>query len=643
MLVALRVKLAQNWDGFSKLLLDTGDRPIVEHSRTDDFWGARPVDNRTLVGMNVLGRLLMELRAFVKTEPRDDFLRVEPLHIADFRLEGRPIEPVTTGTLERAESVDGPPARSPRLPIPKPVGVRLPPTRAPKVAARVVREDSTAYAADQGSGSLKPYPAYKDSRAKWLGEVPEHWEVRTLAQIGKLSKGGGGNKADEVSAGVPCVRYGDLYTTHDYFIRKSRSFVSEEKAAEYTTIRFGDALFAGSGETIDEIGKSAVNLMQAEACCGGDVIVFRPARPINARYIGYAADCRPAAARKATMGRGITVMHIYGTQLRYLILPLPPLPEQAAIVRFLDHADRRIRRYIRAKQKLIALLEEQKQAIIHWAVTGKIDVRTGRPYPAYKPSGLEWLGDVPAHWRLLRLKDVAEVQTGLTLGKQYRNKPTMCRPYLRVANVQEGRLDLTQVKTIDVPLREAEGATLLTGDVLMTEGGDIDKLGRGCVWRDEILGCLHQNHVFAVRCRQSVLRPEYLVGLMASQHGRAYFELTAKQTTNLASTNSSTLRAFPVPMPILEDQRAIIQVISEEIDTRDNAIGRAEQEIDLIREYRTRLIADVVTGKLDVREAAAGLPEVDPLAAEDDPEDGSNPKTLSDGDQVGVTGQEAEA
>ena len=401
----LRVKLAQNWEFFSKLLLDTGDRAIVEQSHKDDFWGARPVDDRTLVGMNVLGRLLMELRESVKTEPGDNFLRVDPLHITDFRLGGRPIEPVTAGTLEHVESVDDPPAHSPRLPVPEPVGIQLPPTRPPKVAARVLREDSNAYAANQGGGNLKPYPAYKDSGVEWLGEVPQHWEVRTLAQIGKLSKGGGGNKDDEVSAGVPCVRYGDL-TTHDYFIRKSRSFVSKEKAFEYTATKLGDVLFAGSGETIDEIGKSAVNLMQKEACCGGDVIVFRPARQVEARYLGYATDCRPAAIQKATMGRGITVMHIYGTRLKQLTLPLPPLSEQTAIVRFLDHADRRIRRYIRARQKLIALLEEQKQAIIHQAVTGQIDVRTGRPYPAYKPSGLEWLEDVPEHWQAKRSKRV---------------------------------------------------------------------------------------------------------------------------------------------------------------------------------------------------------------------------------------------
>ena len=304
---------------------------------------------------------------------------------------------------------------------------------------------------------------------------------------------------------------------------------------------------------------------------------------------------------------------------------VPPVPEQAAIVRFLDHADRRIRRSIRAKQKLIALLEEQKQAIIHQAVTGQIDARTGQPYPAYKPSGVGCLGDVPAYWELVRLKDVAQVQTGLTLGKDYGGARTISRPYLRVANVQTGHLNLGQVKSIDVPPSEAERSALLDGDVLMTEGGDIDKLGRGCIWNNEIPGCLHQNHIFAVRCNRNALDPEFLVGLMASQHGRAYFQLTAKQTTNLASTNSTTLRAFPIPLPPLDDQLSILRAISETANALDSAAGRAATEIDLLHEYRTRLVADVVTGKLDVREAAATLPEEpgDPDAVEaycDEPE-----------------------
>ncbi|MCP9900817.1 restriction endonuclease subunit S [Cyanobium sp. Cruz CV13-4-11] len=226
-----------------------------------------------------------------------------------------------------------------------------------------------------------------------------------------------------------------------------------------------------------------------------------------------------------------------------------------------------------------------------------------------KPSGVEWLGDVPEHWDVRKLKDVAGVQTGLTLGKVYLGSLTISYPYLRVANVQVGRVDLRHVKHIDVPEREAAGAMLRPGDVLMTEGGDIDKLGRGCVWHAEIPVCLHQNHVFAVRCNRSLLLPEFLEGLMASEHGRTFFQLTAKQTTNLAATNSTTLRTFPILLPPLNEQQAIIDAIARQTNAVSMSLEVTYREIVLLGEYRTRLIADVVTGKLDVREAAAQLPE----------------------------------
>jgi type I restriction enzyme S subunit len=317
---------------------------------------------------------------------------------------------------------------------------------------------------------------------------------------------------------------------------------------------------------------------------------------------------------------------------------LPPLPEQAAIVRFLDHADRKIRHYIRDKQKLIKLLEEQKQAIIHRAVTRGLD-----PNVRLKPSGVEWLGDVPEHWEVRKLKDVAVVQTGLTLGKVYLGSPTNSYPYLRVANVQVGRVDLRHVKHIDVPESEARGAMLRPDDVLMTEGGDIDKLGRGCVWHAEIPVCLHQNHVFAVRCNRSLLLPLFLEGLMASEHGRTFFQLTAKQTTNLAATNSTTLRTFPILLPPPDEQLEIIDYIARRTDAVSKALEVAHSEIILLREYRTRLIADLVTGKLDVRKAAEQLPDKEQeLQLVDELDDTSETEedTLDDLD---VSSEDAEA
>ena len=281
------------------------------------------------------------------------------------------------------------------------------------------------------------------------------------------------------------------------------------------------------------------------------------------------------------------------------------------MVRFLDYANGRLERAIRAKRKVITLLNEQKQAIIHRTVTCGLD-----PSVHLKPSGIDWLGDIPEHWEAMRLKYVAKVQTGVTLGKTYGAAVLEPRPYLRVANVQDGYLDLQDIATIHVPVSEAASCELQAGDVLMTEGGDIDKLGRGYIWQGEIPGCLHQNHIFAVRAERSMLLPEYLALLMTSIHGRSYFQLTAKQTTNLASTNSTTLKAFPLFLPSIDEQQKVLDYIAKETASLDSAISRALGEIDLIREYRTRLITDVVTGKLDVR--SVELPALDEAAVLDD-------------------------
>ena len=255
---------------------------------------------------------------------------------------------------------------------------------------------------------LTPYYEYRPTEIPWMGRVPTHWEILSLGQVGTLTKGTGGNKEDELPTGMPCVRYGDLYTTHKYFVENARSFIAPEVADQYTKIKFGDVLFAASGETADEIGKSAVNLLKGPAYCGGDVILFRPHGQLIPRYTGYMMDCEPIVHQKATMGRGFTVYHIYGKQLKYLRIPIPPPDEQAAIARFLDHADEQIKSYIVGKERLIALLEEERQAVMHQAVTQGLD-----PNVRLKPSGMEWLGQVPEHWGKYRLGDsVAGCITG---------------------------------------------------------------------------------------------------------------------------------------------------------------------------------------------------------------------------------------
>lgn len=207
------------------------------------------------------------------------------------------------------------------------------------------------------------------------------------------------------------------------------------------------------------------------------------------------------------------------------------------------------------------------------------------------------LAKIPSEWDRKPLRAVATIQTGLAKGKR-RSEDTVTLPYLRVANVQDGYLDLGEIKEIEIERGRVERYLLREGDVLLTEGGDFDKLGRGHIWRGEIPVCLHQNHVFVVRTDTDVLDPRFFAALAASPYGKRYFLSCAKQTTNLASINSSQLRAFPVLLPPFAEQRRIVEILG----TWDQAIALTEQLIEAKRRRKQGLMQQLLTGKRRFRE-----------------------------------------
>jgi type I restriction enzyme S subunit len=160
-------------------------------------------------------------------------------------------------------------------------------------------------------------------------------------------------------------------------------------------------------------------------------------------------------------------------------------------------------------------------------------------------------------WPTKSLDEIAEIRSGVTLGRQLKGR-TIYLPYLRVANVQDGHLDLAKMKEVEVLESEAEKWRLRSGDLLLTEGGDWDKLGRGAIWHEEIPDCIHQNHIFRVRMKPTDFAPEFVVKLIGSPVGKAYFQEASKQTTNLASINQRQLKAFRVLQPLLSEQRRIL-------------------------------------------------------------------------------------
>lgn len=220
-----------------------------------------------------------------------------------------------------------------------------------------------------------------------------------------------------------------------------------------------------------------------------------------------------------------------------------------------------------------------------------------KSYPAYKDSGVEWLGRIPEHWQIKRLKHIANVQTGVAKGKDNEGKDTIEVPYLRVANVQDGYLSLDDVATIAIPREDLTRYSLQPGDVLMNEGGDFDKLGRGSVWLGEIDPCIHQNHVFAVRpTKVSSVWLNAFTGSLAAQF---YFMGRAKQSTNLASISSSNIMELPVAMPPATEVELLLAHLNCETARIDALIEKKTRFIELLREKRQALITHAVTKGLD--------------------------------------------
>ena len=218
-------------------------------------------------------------------------------------------------------------------------------------------------------------------------------------------------------------------------------------------------------------------------------------------------------------------------------------------------------------------------------------------YPQYKHSGVEWLGQVPAHWNVIPLKFIANVQTGVAKGKDNSLQETILVPYLRVANVQDGYLDLDTIAEIEIPVDDLPRYQHQKGDVLMNEGGDFDKLGRGHIWDASIEPCIHQNHVFAVRPHG--VSPVWLNAITGSQYAQFYFMTRSKQSTNLASISSTNLMELPVILPPTTEQTQIAAFLDRETAKIDGLVAEQRRLMALLKEKRQAVISHAVTRGLN--------------------------------------------
>lgn len=329
-------------------------------------------------------------------------------------------------------------------------------------------------------------------------------------------------------------------------------------------------------------------------CAGALVVstgfsVVRP-RTVDPGFLSWVLQSDSFIEEVVARSVGVSYPAINPEDLASIPVPVPSMTQQQRISAFLDAETERIDQLIATKTSMVDLLAERLQSVIDCAFGCMSVVRRWDGVPV-SPRGAS---------ATARLGALATINGGVTVDASRIADDPVEIAYLRVANVQDGDLDLSEVKTITLERQAAARYLLQPGDVLMTEGGDPDKLGRGAVWRGEIDPCITQNHVFFVRPDADVLRPDYLSLLSQTSYARAYFETTASKTTGIASTSSSKIAAFKVPVLPIASQEQIVAAVRRKVSTIDQATRTIRTQIERLRERRCALITHAVTGEMEV-------------------------------------------
>lgn len=441
---------------------------------------------------------------------------------------------------------------------------------------------------------LKPYPEYRESGVSWLGPVPRHWEIHRLrTSITDCVNGVWGtdpNGKDD----LVCVRVADFDRVNlRVSLNKQTLRAIPLRARTRRLLQRGDLLLEKSGGgDLQSVGAVVVYDHDARAVCSNFVARMPVAHGYNAFFVNYLhftlyANRVNLRSIKQTTG----IQNLDGKEYLSERVAFPPPPEQEAIVRFLDWANGRLGRAIRTKRKVIALLNEQKEAIIHRTVTRGLD-----PSVPLKPSGIPWLGDIPRHWdaplnqRIFK-EDIrphnGSLETQLSLSQR---DGLIATRDMRERSLQTASYDNWKVT---VP-----------GDLVLNRF----KAHLGVFFAATLRGIVSFHYGVFAPLRK--LHTKYFELLFHTYPYRAiYAGCSNGMTVGLQNLSNQSFYNVRSVVPPLQEQVAIAEYAERETKTVSTAMSRLEREIELLREYRTRLVADVVTGRLDVREAAARLPE----------------------------------
>jgi len=445
-----------------------------------------------------------------------------------------------------------------------------------------------------------------------LSALPQGW-VRT--NIGEITSVDSGIGFPEIYQGkkdgdFPFYKVMDISKTvkkGGIYLTKSDNYISlkDFEALKAKLIKKDSLVFAKIGAAI-ALNRRAI--LSSDALVDNNIMaVNSDSKNLDGKYLYYFFLTK----KLGELSRATTVPSIRKSDVENISMPLPPFKEQHRIVTKIEELLTQLDAGVASLKKVQAQLKRYRQAVLKAAFDGRLtqewreehkgeiepaDALVDRINKARKkiafgkndetPVDITDLPPLPDNWRWIRLDNITHIKGGITKNSKRIVENGRLVPYLRVANVQNGYLDLNEMKSIEANEAEIRDLSLKFGDILFTEGGDRDKLGRGWIWQDEIPECIYQNHIFRARFYLNEISPKY-VSWFGNTHSERYFMKKGKQTTNLASISLTQLRAFPVALPPVEEQQTIVSEIERyfsQIDHLENTITTSLRQAESLRQ-----------------------------------------------------------
>lgn len=446
--------------------------------------------------------------------------------------------------------------------------------------------------------TFQAYPTYRDSGVEWLGAIPAHWGVKQLRYLGRFRKGLTITKADLADTGIPCLNYGEVHSLYPFEVNQDvqplKSVPPEYLETDPSAcIKHGDFVFADTSEDLDGVGNFTHVSGMEPLFAGYHTIIYSLDSETSSRFLAYCLDSFGFRTQLRLGVKGVKVFSVTQEILRGGTAWLPSTAEQTQIARFLDHETARIDALIEEQQRLIELLKEKRQAVISHAVTKGLD-----PTVPMKHSGVEWLGEVPAHWDVVALKRIVEVKDGTHATPNYVDPSQDVFPLITSKDFNGSAIDFDSCKYISRVDHEEiiRRSDTQRGDVLMSMiGGNIGKA--------LIVETVRKFSIKNVALFKTVgdgEKAKHILFFLESRLFEQQVELISRGGAQ-GFLGLGDIRALLIPRPPAHELTDILHCLAVQIPKLDSLIDVAGKVIQLMNERRSALISAAVTGKIDVR------------------------------------------